>query len=39
MTASASAPRAQARCVEPGQLVNEWLKKDIELIEALRGSH
>ena len=30
------AQRAQARGVEVGQLVNELLKKDIELIEALR---
>jgi hypothetical protein len=28
--------RAQARGVEVGQLVNELLKKDIELIEAAR---
>ena len=30
------AQRAQARGVEVGQLVNELLKKDIELIEAAR---
>lgn len=30
------AERAKARGIEVGQLVNELLKKDIELIEALR---
>jgi hypothetical protein len=30
------AARAQARGIEVGQLVNELLKKDIELIEAAR---
>ena len=30
------AERAQARGIEVGQLVNELLKKDIELIEAAK---